>query len=543
MAITYDQTNNKITVTGYTEGTPCNFNNLYTADIGATNGRDLLDGAIDADPDTFSLDSQPAPADSLAVPLKITCTARAGATCDIAGTDAWGNALTENGIDISSGSATTTKRFATVDASGIAVNGMTNGDDFDIKQDRWGVVSKQGNSQFGFDCKVYIGDGSIETWFKDTKKQLEWNAFQTLDNQYAFYTHSNSHSDWGTVKTVNKKTSKDGCYASAGSPSYNINFQITNVYSSCFTRITNRNMRIKPVNRIWNCHFNDMLFGHAGSSSADLYNIWMFGASWIDNVYALSIENVFCLGNSFLDYLWNDNYIRDKKGVTAIDITRLVGITAGGTKHTYFLNFDSDNWDFWWRNYATTTGRYYRQYELELVVQDKNENKLSGATAYIWDSNNDLITIMQTNANGRLVEEGTATSGSASTVADNTKSWATDNLKDFWVKIISGTGSGQTRRISSHTSDTLTVAYNWIITPDATSQYEIIPALNYGYYYCGGSYWSDTQLAMQTPHIIKIIKAGYETYGPKKFTVNKKIDRVIKLKHSNVCVDQEVMLA
>ena len=44
-----------------------------------------------------------------------------------------------------------------------------------------------------------------------------------------------------------------------------------------------------------------------------------------------------------------------------------------------------------------------------------------------------------------------------------------------------------------------------------------------------------------TPHTIEISKPGYQTYR-KKFTVNKKIDWLIRLIHSNVCVDQEVML-
>mgnify|MGYP006995906754 FL=1 len=40
------------------------------------------------------------------------------------------------------------------------------------------------------------------------------------------------------------------------------------------------------------------------------------------------------------------------------------------------------------------------------------------------------------------------------------------------VRIVSGTGIGQTRTISSNTTNTLTVPA-WTVTPDATSTYEI----------------------------------------------------------------------
>ena len=62
--------------------------------------------------------------------------------------------------------------------------------------------------------------------------------------------------------------------------------------------------------------------------------------------------------------------------------------------------------------------------------------------------------------------------------------------------------------------------------------------LNYGYYNEAGGSTS----VMQTPHIIQISASGYQTYKH-KFTVDTKINWTIRLKHSNVCTDQEVMLA
>lgn len=175
MAVTYDPVTNRIIINGYSSGTPATFQDIYDADKAGT--FELLDGAIDADPDTFSLDDAVRSTDLLALQLDITCTARVGATCDIVGEDAWGNALTENGIDISSGSATTTKYFSSVDAAGITVDGMTNGDDFDIAQGQWGRCWKQGLYQFYLDACIRIGTRFDSTaYFADTNKQISFST-------------------------------------------------------------------------------------------------------------------------------------------------------------------------------------------------------------------------------------------------------------------------------------------------------------------------------------------------------------------------------
>lgn len=51
--------------------------------------------------------------------------------------------------------------------------------------------------------------------------------------------------------------------------------------------------------------------------------------------------------------------------------------------------------------------------------------------------------------------------------------WTADQHKGRWVRITGGTGSGQRRRITTNTTDTLTVATDWVTNPDATSVYEI----------------------------------------------------------------------
>lgn len=78
---------------------------------------------------------------------------------------------------------------------------------------------------------------------------------------------------------------------------------------------------------------------------------------------------------------------------------------------------------------------------------------------------------------GVLIAEGTADSATSSTLVDSDLVDASGaRIQDRWAYIVSGTGAGQSRRISAFTagSDQITVVPNWTETPDATSVYIIV---------------------------------------------------------------------
>jgi len=74
------------------------------------------------------------------------------------------------------------------------------------------------------------------------------------------------------------------------------------------------------------------------------------------------------------------------------------------------------------------------------------------------------------------LDSGSVSSATSNTLTDNTKDWGTDIWVDTYVEITDGTGKGQIRKISSNSSDTLTVSSNWTTTPDSTSKYRIFGA-------------------------------------------------------------------
>lgn len=64
--------------------------------------------------------------------------------------------------------------------------------------------------------------------------------------------------------------------------------------------------------------------------------------------------------------------------------------------------------------------------------------------------------------------------GAGTTLKDNKKGWDTDQWQNYKVIITEGTGSSQSRIISSNTADTLTVAPGWDPIPTASSVYKIV---------------------------------------------------------------------
>lgn len=68
---------------------------------------------------------------------------------------------------------------------------------------------------------------------------------------------------------------------------------------------------------------------------------------------------------------------------------------------------------------------------------------------------------------------GTATAGGANTITNTAKAWTTNQWTNYQVRIVSGTGAGQIRTVSSNTGTQITVSANWTTNPDATSVYSL----------------------------------------------------------------------
>ena len=117
-------------------------------------------------------------------------------------------------------------------------------------------------------------------------------------------------------------------------------------------------------------------------------------------------------------------------------------------------------------DFATNTWTTLSQTNLPATIS--TDSKLNSTPSWIDSDYLDFAT-------------GTATSATATTLVNSAKNWTTNQWSNYQVRIVSGTGAGQVRSITSNTATTLTVP-TWTTTPDATSVYSIEGNDDYLYY-------------------------------------------------------------
>ena len=97
-------------------------------------------------------------------------------------------------------------------------------------------------------------------------------------------------------------------------------------------------------------------------------------------------------------------------------------------------------------------------------------------------------------------DAGTATAGASTSLTDSTKAWATNRWANYSVRILHGTGRGQTRTIASNTATVLTVQNAWDTNPSTDSVFVIQGDADKIYMVSGGNagilmYNMDSQVA------------------------------------------------
>lgn len=123
------------------------------------------------------------------------------------------------------------------------------------------------------------------------------------------------------------------------------------------------------------------------------------------------------------------------------------------------------------------------------IASVQNANQLTVAPAFsVAPAAGDTYVIEPTN--------GTATSGTTTTLTDTASSWIVNQYANHDVIIESGTGAGQRRRITSNTATALTLAAAvtgnantgpFTTAPAAGSVYKIVPSDDYLYYQPGST--------------------------------------------------------
>ena len=118
----------------------------------------------------------------------------------------------------------------------------------------WGVVSKQGDNQYEFRCKLQIGDDTTETWLIDANKAIS----HTINDNF-IYISNYGHFRCGVVVDEVNRATKDGCFIYTNSSSkYIIEFEGVNsleLYSTTISAESSTKIQStygEGEYRIWN---------------------------------------------------------------------------------------------------------------------------------------------------------------------------------------------------------------------------------------------------------------------------------------------------
>ncbi|KKN73619.1 hypothetical protein LCGC14_0399350 [marine sediment metagenome] len=133
-----------------------------------------------------------------------------------------------------------------------------------------------------------------------------------------------------------------------------------------------------------------------------------------------------------------------------------------------FNKIDGQPIGWYWWNIEATCSAIVRDADSKPWVYWGDEN---GFVYYLNpDATNDAAGM-----SGAETRRGTATAGASTTLTDSGATFNTtgDGLKACKIKILSGTGIGQERIISSNTGTIITVTASWDTNPDNTSVYAI----------------------------------------------------------------------
>jgi len=396
LAITYDTTNNIITVTGYTEAVPCTFNDLWLADKAGL--RQLLaptSAAMD-----LSLTTQPKPTDKVALKLNLIITGFSVAgSVTLTGKDKDNVAQTET-IDITSaGTFVTTKWWLSIDALGIDCTGTYT---IEITQSQWGVVWKTGTVQFKFDCRLIIGDGTTATWLKDTLKEVHFYDLPTNDADVVTVM-ANAYFVLGTLVDESLKITKDGCdlyFPGTNWREYfNANYGYTYLYSCSLHFAGGPHFETGDGVRVWNC----LIDGGEPFSRGDWYNTVLTEIQWLrlkgGTLNEISIlTDGYIVGFYYSPTCTVKNLLGSTTGTNSFDVAEVLNETL------YAINFDLNKWTFNWET-NVAGAKIYRQYEFDLTVTDKDNNPLANATVTLKDKDGNTVFTVTTDGNGAITTQ------------------------------------------------------------------------------------------------------------------------------------------
>lgn len=227
--------------------------------------------------------------------------------------------------------------------------------------------------------------------------------------------------------------------------------------------------------------YNKQEEGFMQLPNSGLAGTWGAGSSGFVHPYGPSFTATAGTTSSFTS---NQTILRDlrgmrfrvtsgtNRGIEGIIRSNTIGANAViSTQDTYAAAFDNTSviqlltGRFWLYVPGATSGFGYYDYALNTWT---SRSVTSGPAATAGEG-----CLVGTPARLTVTDYGTATAGAATTLTNSNRSWTTNIHARRLIHIVSGTGAGQYRFVSSNTATAITVNAAWTTNPDATSIYEI----------------------------------------------------------------------
>ena len=411
---TYVHTTNVITVTGGTAGAPCGFVDAWNADKAGTLENVHARNVVAADGADVAVDHAERPTDMNVLGLAdifITITNfTANGSILITGTEEYGAAQTETIAFTGNGVYNSTLYWKTITHTRVTV--YANTFTYTLSQGQWGVVWKQGTTQYQIDSIFAIGDSSNATVFTDTSKLVVF----TVTGGQQVKSYANSTVTFGTLNDAATYSTKNGCtFISTGQASaafWTAYGGTVNWYSCTYigTGIANWVFSSAAggyVKALYNCRFENVKSVTSYGSTFDLYNVYVGGsqASLADATSNPTVNYLTCKASQYAIIFQGSSNLTVRNLIGGNQSLKFIYVDSL-TVHGYLIDtvwLDSANWTITWA--GVCTGNIYRQYTFNLKVTDKDNVAISGATVVLKDNAGTQIFSVTTDVNGDIVQQ------------------------------------------------------------------------------------------------------------------------------------------
>jgi len=450
-AITYNPSQNRITVTEGTEASPNTFTGIYNADKAGT--LDLITrtgiNGVDGSPVNNIYNLRPADEKLLGgakhdLYITITNWDATTATIQLVGTDENGGALTEDIVVTANGTYNATQLFKTLTQTQVTV---FDGTIFDYKltQGQWGAVWKT-DKGFFISSHLHIGNGATVTYLTTFGgEQIQVGAEASADRRAICLT-TNAHFWMGKLDT--EGYGYDGsnllwyCYyshAEQGQGGYNMWKGDFRIYGSTLVRYTYQ-AGYAATTFSGQVQMIDSALQSLGNRGT-----WYFPSSGTGTIRRSILD---C---NYYIYIYTTGLTIDRLYLTKYN----TGILSGGSatisnvdygtakKHQNYYNAQTNLIDSTILNENVLpsasgyNGVVNKKFHLDLKVIDKDNNPINGASVKIWNNEGALVADTTTNANGIIPQQLLTPVYFHYVLPQSGGTWTTTNDNPFKIRISS----------------------------------------------------------------------------------------------------------